>query len=883
MAGRTADWFTVECLQAFVRRAPSLDAPALSVLRLGDEVQAVAAAAAAPPEPEGAGQKLWMRVPWRSLVDRLDGRGPVPLDIPRDGWVLASDPESGEEGGTELLLPRRHWHLFELDLPGCLTREELRQHVRGSDAVVLPLEARLWAPSELRHALRGGPAAGAAGGARGGAAAGLLGPSGGAPAAAAAAPTEQELGERLERAARWLSGAEALLVAVGEDLGDAGLWPGLGECGIGLEQACSADWFRIDPRLGWAFWDFCRDAARARPLAEAVRGLCDAARRARAGACLLTSSWEGSWAAAGWEGKLVELHGSLHWWQCSQPDSCGLDVWRAERTDAPGAREGAGAPLDGGCPACPGCGAAARPNVRMYGGDYAFSKRRVRAQMSAYNSWLRALEPMEGVGGPGLVCVEIECGLAVPTLRREVESVMRRFRSARLVRISTESIDTLASLEDRCAALPFPADVALEAIHAQQYERWRAKMATFVIWDEEGGGTEVLQEREASVRSILSTAARAPGAAAVVGSGGCEPVRVVAVSQDMGKGRRLTLDRRVPPWCFFEDPRPPRPGCGWRAAATAVLRVPGGALPQRGAGGGALWARVDEARGLLAELAERGGGGTRPDSTTVTAASAAAPATPPRRPAGGAVVPAERRARGRLLAEIAAAVLPRHGLPPDEAGQTAAGCLLAAAACGDAGLSAAAEAAAEAGLLPARLVAGLPPARGGAAAAARGARARPPLLRHDDWELGPPGGPRFGIVGTWDDWRRVHDMLWDGACYRFYVQLGASAWESFQILQDGSWDCILFPNCRDGNPHVPHALCGPRKGGGHGKNWSIGIHKKDGAVCGSRYAIRLQVYETGAPKRVEWTKLDSRVSEEEEDASERGFFQAGPGATTHSA
>jgi NAD-dependent SIR2 family protein deacetylase len=87
-------------------------------------------------------------------------------------------------------------------------------------------------------------------------------------------------------------------------------------------------------------------------------------------------------------------------------------------------------------PACPRCGALARPNVLMFG-DWGWDSSRTDPQHRRMDAWLRAL------AGARLVIVELGAGKAVPTVRITCEDIARRCRGT-LIRINLREPDVPA-------------------------------------------------------------------------------------------------------------------------------------------------------------------------------------------------------------------------------------------------------------------------------------------------------------------------------------------------------------------------------------------------------------------------------------------------------
>ena len=66
-------------------------------------------------------------------------------------------------------------------------------------------------------------------------------------------------------------------------------------------------------------------------------------------------------------------------------------------------------------PACPDCGAIARPNILMFG-DWDWDPTRSTQQRKRYAQWLSRVQ------GRRVVAIEMGAGLAIPTVREECES-----------------------------------------------------------------------------------------------------------------------------------------------------------------------------------------------------------------------------------------------------------------------------------------------------------------------------------------------------------------------------------------------------------------------------------------------------------------------------
>lgn len=230
----------------------------------------------------------------------------------------------------------------------------------------------------------------------------------------------------LAQAARHLAEADALLIGAGAGMGvDSGLpdfrgtegfwkaYPPLAKRGLRFEEMANPHWFRDDPALAWGFYGhrlhLYRNAA-PHPGFEILRRW---AARMPLGAFVYTSNVDGHFQRAGFSPENVyEVHGSLNHLQCLATRPCGQGVWPADETEVavnPDTLQ-ASAPL----PACPACGALARPNVLMFG-DYLWNSRRTAEQRERFLAWFDRTQDHR------LLVIEIGAGSAVPTVRHACE------------------------------------------------------------------------------------------------------------------------------------------------------------------------------------------------------------------------------------------------------------------------------------------------------------------------------------------------------------------------------------------------------------------------------------------------------------------------------
>merc|ERR1712136_677259 len=146
------------------------------------------------------------------------------------------------------------------------------------------------------------------------------------------------------------------------------------------------------------------------------------------------------------------------------------------------------------------------------------------------------------------------------------------------------------------------------------------------------------------------------------------------------------------------------------------------------------------------------------------------------------------------------------------------------------------------------------------------------LLRHLDLsaaQLASLARPRYSVVGSWDGWAEAWPMLCEDSECTFFLQLGASCEESFQILEKGRWETTLYPDREDAHPSSGYRLCGPGSAG-HGLNWTVGRYLHDAGAPGKCYKIVLVLNTVDGIPRVEWDTLDSTV--DVHSVMNEGFF-----------
>ncbi|NPA11427.1 MAG: NAD-dependent deacetylase [Epsilonproteobacteria bacterium] len=242
--------------------------------------------------------------------------------------------------------------------------------------------------------------------------------------------------DEIKKAALAIKDARYLLITAGAGMGvdsglpdfrgDEGFWkayPIAKKLGLNFQSLANPRWFDINPKLAWAFYGHRLKLYRETTPHEGYKILLELPHEK----FVFTSNVDGHFQKAGFsEKRIVEIHGSIHFLQCSEP--CVNDVWenKSEIEVDMEKFEAKNIPL------CPYCNAIARPNILMFS-DLRFVDVRVNAQLVRFKNWLDDIYSK-------LVIIEIGAGKAVPTVRMMSEDIRDRF-NAKLIRINPYEAD----------------------------------------------------------------------------------------------------------------------------------------------------------------------------------------------------------------------------------------------------------------------------------------------------------------------------------------------------------------------------------------------------------------------------------------------------------
>ncbi len=207
--------------------------------------------------------------------------------------------------------------------------------------------------------------------------------------------------------------------------GDQGFWrayPLYEPLGISFISAANPDHFERDPAFGWGFYGHRTNLYRTTIPHAGFGILLDWIARFQLDHFVVTSNVDGQFQKGGFAADhILEVHGSIHFLQCTLP--CSPAIW--ENREA--------IPVDPAnmraqkIPACINCGGVARPNILMFG-DSSWLNDRTAQQSKRFDNFLhRSRKP--------LVVVELGAGTAIPTIRN-LSELLGNGNKATVIRIN---------------------------------------------------------------------------------------------------------------------------------------------------------------------------------------------------------------------------------------------------------------------------------------------------------------------------------------------------------------------------------------------------------------------------------------------------------------
>jgi len=261
------------------------------------------------------------------------------------------------------------------------------------------------------------------------------------------------LAEAFRQAAAAVKSVGTLVITAGAGMGvdsglpdfrgDQGFWrayPQYEQLGINFISAANPAHFERDPAFGWGFYGHRTNLYRTSVPHAGFGILLGWIARFRLDYFVVTSNVDGQFQKGGFTADhILEVHGSIHYLQCTRP--CSPDIWENREP----IQVDPATMLAQQIPVCINCGGVARPNILMFG-DSSWLSDRTAQQNERFDNFLhRSREP--------LVVVELGAGTAIPTIRSLSERLGSR-SNATVIRINPREPQIPSPhLSLRCGAL----------------------------------------------------------------------------------------------------------------------------------------------------------------------------------------------------------------------------------------------------------------------------------------------------------------------------------------------------------------------------------------------------------------------------------------------
>ena len=246
--------------------------------------------------------------------------------------------------------------------------------------------------------------------------------------------------EHIINAKHLIDDADAILITAGAGMGvDSGLpdfrgnegfwkvYPPIKELGLEFQEMANPKWFSINPSLAWAFYGHRLNLYRETVPHDGFTMLLELVQNKNDDYFIYTSNVDGQFQKAGFsQEKIVEIHGSIQHFQCSE--NCTDNIWSADEETINVDMDRFKA-LD--IPVCKYCGETARPNILMFW-DAKWNGNRTTEQENRFDTWLKSIIQ----NNKKLAIIEIGAGKAIPTIRQEGDHMAKQFKNTKLIRIN---------------------------------------------------------------------------------------------------------------------------------------------------------------------------------------------------------------------------------------------------------------------------------------------------------------------------------------------------------------------------------------------------------------------------------------------------------------
>jgi len=245
---------------------------------------------------------------------------------------------------------------------------------------------------------------------------------------------------QLQEIQQHIEDSDAILITAGAGMGvDSGLpdfrgnegfwreYPAIQHLGLAFEEIANPKYFTLNPPLAWAFYGHRLNLYRETTPHRGFEILLDLVKKKDDNYFIVTSNVDGQFQKAGFSHeKIVEVHGTIHHFQCSE--NCTEEIWEADKESIEIDMQKFEAQT---IPLCKNCGNIARPNILMFG-DLSWIGDRTDAQEDRFYKWFNTLK----LDGKKLTIIELGAGKAIPTIRNYGEKFAKKSKYFKLLRIN---------------------------------------------------------------------------------------------------------------------------------------------------------------------------------------------------------------------------------------------------------------------------------------------------------------------------------------------------------------------------------------------------------------------------------------------------------------
>jgi len=246
--------------------------------------------------------------------------------------------------------------------------------------------------------------------------------------------------DQITQAKQFIKEANAVLITAGAGMGvDSGLpdfrgnkgfwkeYPVIASLNLDFEEMANPKWFEENPSLAWAFYGHRLNLYRDTVPHEGFQMLLDLVKSKNDDYFIYTSNVDGQFQKAGFSSeKIVEVHGSIHHFQCTQ--NCKKEIRKADNQRIEIDMDKFEALT---IPQCKFCEAVARPNILMFG-DWSWDGSRSDEQEDRFYTWMQTIKKEK----KQLAIIEIGAGTAIPTIRNSGERFAKNNKNMKLIRIN---------------------------------------------------------------------------------------------------------------------------------------------------------------------------------------------------------------------------------------------------------------------------------------------------------------------------------------------------------------------------------------------------------------------------------------------------------------